>query len=333
MSSIEKAIERLIAKNKAKEQESVFGSVENNEVKISEPENKVINKREQEKKPVPVKGTSVREPQRRPVEEKKVIPEPVRVESTEKRICHVNFEELEQAGFLAPNTSRRRLSEEYRVIKRPVLMNAFGHGAAPVENGNLVAVTSSVAGEGKTYTSLNLAMSIAMELDTTILLIDADVIKRSMSSLLGLENETGLMDLLKDPGKDLSEVILATDLPRLKVMSAGSTTSNPTELLASGRMRRLVSELSARYSDRVILFDTPPILETTEASVILDMMGQVLVVVEASGTHIQTVQSAVKIINPEKVIGMILNKNRYKHADSYYGGYYGAEEKSSEDLQ
>jgi len=327
MSSIEKAIERLIAKNQKQKNDDGFGVVEDIDKQMPATKEAVT--------PVPVNRQKVEaEPvvETAPLNEDK--PETIVSQSTarnvvddrEKKICHLDFTQLDHAGYLVPDTKRQRLSEEYRIIKRPVLMNAFGQGAAPVEHGNLVSVTSSTAGEGKTYTSLNLAISIAMELDTTILLIDSDIIKTSLSRLLGVEKEPGLMDVLRNPDCDLSDVILATDLPRLKILPAGNTSRNPTELLASSRMRSLVKEISERYSDRIILFDAPPLLETTEASVIAGLMGQVLVVVEAGGARTDNIEAAVKVINPEKVIGMILNKNRYASSSNYYGGYYNAEE-------
>jgi len=319
MSSIEKAIERLIAKNKQEKAEdnTSFGTVEdiagaNNETVTEIPAtaaSKVIDAN-------PVVETSSSRI------EKNIAPE---VTPSEKKICHMDYARLDEAGFLTPNSKRNKLSEEYRIIKRPILKNAFNLGAAPVENGNLVVVTSATAGEGKTYTSLNLATSIAMELDTTILLVDLDIIKRSLTMQLGLENELGFMDILKDPSKDMSDVIMGTDLSRLKVLPAGQLPKNPTELLASGRMRSLIKEMAERYSDRIILFDAPPLLETTEASVIISLMGQVLVVVEAGGVPTDVLKTAVSQIGQDKVIGMILNKARYANS-GYYGGYYGVEQ-------
>ncbi len=317
MSSIEKAIERMIAKKKkARNDGEDFGVVEDikqDGVEYSESEQSAVSSRSSV---VSTSGT---------IENGK--PSHAKQESgnfSEKRICHFDFRKLEKSGFLTPEKRKRGQEEEYRVIKRPILQNAFNQGAAPVEKGNLIAITSALAGEGKTYTALNLAISMSMEVDTTILLVDGDVIRASMSKQLGLGDEPGLMEVLRGK-KELSDVILASDMPNLKILPSGRLTENPTELLSSKRMRSLIQELSERYSDRVILFDAPPLLETTEASVIADMMGQVLVVVEASRTGNDKIKSAIEKINPGKVIGMILNKNRMYSEGDYYGGYYGSD--------
>lgn len=312
MSSIEKAIGRLIEKKRGQYNDKDFGTVEENV--------------DEQQTPVEATVGSNANKISDDVSSRVTFSNTKASDFKEKKICHLDFRKLDESGFLTPMTRRRKLSEEYRILKRPVLMNAFSKGAAPVENGNLVVVTSAKAGEGKTYTAFNLAISMAMEMDTTVLLVDADVIKTSLSHQLGLGDEKGLMDLLNKSIGDVSEVILATDIPRLKILPAGKLPANPTELLSSKRMLELTRELASRYPDRVILFDAPPILETTEASAVIDLMGQVLVVVESSATTTDIIQAAVNQIDPQKVIGMILNKNRYAGASHYYGGYYGAEE-------
>jgi len=314
MSSIEKALERLIAKKNVDIKTDGFGNIEDIDKTVDQLETKVpaaeamspaVDAKKQES--IPAKPRADLDVQ----------------QFKEKRICHLDFTKMDEAGFLVPDTSRRRLSEEYRIIKRPILMNAFGHGAAPVDKGNLVGITSARTNEGKTYTTLNLAISLAMELDITILLVDTDLLKCSLTKQLGLENEPGLMDVVKSSSMDLSDVILATDLPRLKVLPAGTRSKNPTEILASTRMRNMINEMSDRYSDRIILFDTPPLMETTEGNVIVNFIGQVLVVVESSVTPSNIVKDAVSQISSDKVIGMILNKSRQPGSGGYYGGHYG----------
>lgn len=246
-----------------------------------------------------------------------------------KKICHLDLGKLKQAGYLIPGSDNKRLADECRIIKRPLLRNAFGKGAAPIEKGNLIAVTSAYSGEGKTFTSLNLALSIATEMDTTILLIDSDVIKKSLSKMLGLQNEPGLIDILRDKNLDPGNVILSTDIPGLKVIPAGSTHDHPTELLASVNMRKVTRELSERYADRIILFDAPPLLATTEASVVTHLMGQVMLVVEAGTTSEDAIKSAVEQLNTDKkVVGMILNKSRNSNGSNYYGGYGSGDEET-----
>ncbi len=234
----------------------------------------------------------------------------------------LDYVALEQLGFITPVHKIEYLEEEYRVIKRPVLMNAFGKGAAPVPKGNLVMVTSSMPEEGKTFTSFNLAMSMASELDLTVLLVDGDVIRASLSKTLNVEGYAGLTDILEGKAEGIEEVILSTDNPKLKIIPAGRRQSYSTELLASDRMAYIAEELSARYPDRIIIFDAPPLLATTEATVLVNLMGQILLVVEAGKSKMHEVKAALSNISDDKVVGLILNKSR-KNAAGYYGGYYG----------
>ncbi|MFV2057077.1 MAG: XrtA-associated tyrosine autokinase, partial [Thiohalomonadales bacterium] len=236
-----------------------------------------------------------------------------------------DYTALSQQGFLIPNSERSTIAEEYRSLKRPILMNAFGKGAVPVENGNLIMVTSSVPGEGKTFSSLNLAMSMAMERDKTVLLVDCDVLRASMTKLLGLKDRIGLLEVLKSSSVSLNDVIIKTDIPNFSIIPAGQPQLNSTELLASEEMERITFDLSARYPDRIILFDAPPLLATTEASVITELMGQIIMVVECGGTLHGTVTEALAQLNKDKIIGLLLNKSRRTARSEYYsgGGYYG----------
>jgi exopolysaccharide/PEP-CTERM locus tyrosine autokinase len=207
-------------------------------------------------------------------------------------------------------------------------LNAFGKTPVPVERSNLVVVTSALPNEGKTFTSINLAMSIAQERDTTVLLIDSDLIQKSVTRFFGLEDVEGLTDVLLDSGKDLSTVIGRTNVPRLRILPSGRGHPEATELLASEQMERLAAELSARYPDRIVLFDSPPLLATSQAAVLADWVGQILVVVEEGRTTQPAVQEALDLLSPDKVIGMVLNKCRGEGGRRNYGGYYGRESRA-----
>ena len=197
--------------------------------------------------------------------------------------CHIDLERLERHGFITPLTQRRASVKELQLLKRPLIKNAFGLGAGgAVENSNLVMVTSALAGEGKTFVAMNLAMSIALERDTTVLLIDSDVVRPALSRLLGLDAEPGMTDLILDRNLSVGDVIKSTNIDKLRVIPAGRRYVHSAELLASEEMHRLAVELSGRYPNRVVLFDAPPQLATAEASVLAHWMGQILVVVEES---------------------------------------------------
>lgn len=238
------------------------------------------------------------------------------------RYVELDLARLDAMGLVVPSAPRSQIAEEFRVIKRPILANAHGKGAAPVNNGNLIMVTSSVPGEGKSFNSINLAMSIAMELDNRVLLVDADVARPSILNLLGLPPARGLMDVLLDEGVGLPDVMLRTNVEKLTLLPAGMPHKNATELLASGAMRSLLVELAHRYPDRIIIFDSPPLMVTTEAPVLAQSMGQLVLVVEAGRTTHTMVKQALAKIQGCPVKMLVLNKARYARTDGYYG-YYG----------
>jgi protein-tyrosine kinase len=244
-------------------------------------------------------------------------------ERHEKTVFHVDLESLHNKGIITLDDLRSTKSEEYRRLKRPILQNIFGKSAQLVPNGNLVMVTSSLAGEGKTFTVLNLAMSMALERDTTILLVDCDVVNPTLSRTFGLQEHIGLMDYLVDDKMMVSDIIVNTDIHQLRLIPAGLPHSQSTELLASNRMRSLTEELSKRYSDRVVLFDAPPMLLASQATVLSQLMGQIVLVVEAENTTHDTVRQTVDLLDPDKAIGMVLNKARKISSSGYYGEYYG----------
>lgn len=230
---------------------------------------------------------------------------------------------LAKMGYLSPDEPRSRISDEFRVIKRPLLA-AAGRRDEPAtdDRSSLIMVTSSLPGEGKTFVSINLAISLAMELDTTVLLVDADVSRPSVLSRLGLQTSPGLLDLLTDPQLTVSDVLLRTDIGKLTILPAGRPQGHATELLASDAMRRLLDELASRYSDRVLVFDAPPLLPTTESRVLATLMGQVVLVAEAERTTERVFSQALATIETCPVVHPLLNKIERSEVASYYG-YYG----------
>ena len=242
----------------------------------------------------------------------------------------VDRDALRRAGFLAPEDYERRLAEEYRRIKRPLLANAFGIGAAQVPYGNLIMIGSALSGEGKTHTCINLALSIAMEKDRTVLLVDGDVAKPTVSEVFGVADQPGLLDALEDGHAGLHQMLLHTDLPRLRLLPAGRPRPSATELLASDRMRELCHELSERYPDRIVLFDSPPLLATSEASAIAAAVGQVALVVASGVTPRSAVRDALDHLNPEQAVNVILNKQRQESQGGYYGYGYGYGQKQDD---
>jgi receptor protein-tyrosine kinase len=241
----------------------------------------------------------------------------------ESKQVEIDLARLASMGYLTANTARSRLADEYRVIKRPLLTNALQKSPTRVELGNLIMITSAVPGEGKTFTAINLALSMAMELDTTVLLVDADVARPSVLERLGLPRTKGLMDIVTEPGLDPADVLLRTNIERLSILPAGTHHPRATELLASDGMNRLLEELASRYEDRILVFDAPPLLPSTESRVLATHMGQVVVVVEAERTQRSLLIQALATIESCPVVMTLLNKVASSEVGSYYYGYYG----------
>ena len=237
------------------------------------------------------------------------------------RRVELNGEAMAQAGIINPNLPRSKIADQYRVIKRPLIKNAMGKGASILHNGNLIMVTSALPGEGKSFTSINLAMSIATELDNTVLLVDADVARPSVMRMLGLPAGPGLLDLVLDDKMDMSSVLLKTNVDKLTILPSGTPHPRATELLASASMIRLLEEMAARYSDRIIVFDSPPLLITTESRVLATHMGQVVLVVHAGKTLQSEVKQALATIEACPVKLLLLNRSSALFKGGYGYGY------------
>lgn len=231
---------------------------------------------------------------------------------------------MRASGMVTAAGGRTSLVEDFRIIKRPLLKRAFGERKPSENPANLIMVTSSLPGEGKTYCAINLAMSIAMELDHTVLLVDADVARPSVLSTLGLPVQRGLMDLLVDDKLDVSDVLLRTNVDTLSILAAGTSTPRATELLASSSMASLVQEIANRYPDRVVIFDSPPLLLTSEARALASHMGQIVVVVEAQRTTQHAVGEALHQLEGCPNVNLIYNKTRdIPGIEETYDYHYG----------
>ncbi len=230
----------------------------------------------------------------------------------------VDFAELRAQGRLAPDGLAQRTEEEFRRIKWP-LLNAIARreGAKPALN-NLILVTSAVPGEGKTFTALNLALSLAREPDIEVLLVDGDVAQPTLSASLGITARRGLTDVVADQGLDLSNIICPTNVDRLFVAPAGARRDNSPELLASARMTSLMEELAQRVAPGVVVFDSPPVLATNEAQVLSRYVGQIVMVVRADQTEQRLVTEALSLLDRTKPVSAVLNKVESSLISRYY---------------
>jgi receptor protein-tyrosine kinase len=237
------------------------------------------------------------------------------------RFVDIDLERLKQRGFVTPDAPKSQIADEFRVIKRPIIRNAQARSPTPIRNGNLVMITSALPAEGKTFTAINLAISVAMEFDNTVLLVDGDVAHPSLPDILGLPPSPGLLDLLTRGSIDVADALVKTNIEKLTVLPAGSRHRRATELLASEQMASLLRELGSRYSDRIIIFDSPPLLATTEARVLATHMGQVIMVVAANSTTRHAVSQALATVENCDIVLMMLNKASKTDVGDYYGYY------------
>jgi exopolysaccharide/PEP-CTERM locus tyrosine autokinase len=244
-------------------------------------------------------------------------PPPPIAETRRSREVQVDFSRLAAAGFITPDGPRTKITEEFRLIKRTVLAR---RSQSTLPNANLILVTSSAPQDGKTFVSLNLALSLASERDLRVLLIDADLPKPSIPSTLGIEAERGLIDVLTDDGVDMADVLLRTNIDGLTVLPGGRQHALSTEILASQRMARFVDEVARRYGDRIVIFDSPPVLATSEPSVLAQHVGQVVFVVRSETTDVTAVRAALDILGNAPV-GFVFNASRRQFGTAQFGYY------------
>ncbi|MEP4889828.1 MAG: XrtA-associated tyrosine autokinase [Aliiglaciecola sp.] len=253
-------------------------------------------------------------------------PETLSYETSKEKFIPLTH--IQKEGFVS-NMGRNTINEEYRAIKRKVLSNAFGPLSKTLSNANIVMVTSPNPNEGKTFTAINLALSIALEQDKTVLLVDADVLRPSVMKTIDQPFESGLMEYLLGEVDDLSDVIHHTSLDTLRIIPAGKSHHLSTELLASEKMLESVSEFANRYPDRVVIIDSPPLLGINETAILANLAGQAVVVVQEGKTSLNRVSQAVEHLNPDMAKGFVLNKSKQNNSDGagYYGYYYGSDDK------
>lgn len=235
----------------------------------------------------------------------------------------INAGRLKEKNILTLNNDNVLIAEEFRLIKRSLLINAFTGGDNAIENGNIIMVTSSLPDEGKTYCAMSLALSMAKEKDLNVLLVDADVSKPDVMKTFGEKNHKGLIDVIGDDSVDLRDCIVKTDLKNLSILPAGKKHSFTTELLASEKMGKIIDELAQRYHDRVIVIDSPPALASSASSVLAMHVGQILFVVEAERTSEEEVKEAIQLVKSCKNINLILNKAKFHTGSKRFGSYYG----------
>ena len=245
-----------------------------------------------------------------------------RARYSESREVTIDLDHLRRGGFIVPDDAPTRVAEEFRIVKRQLLRRAVTAVSESSDNGNMILVTSTQPGEGKTFCSINLALSIASERDLTVLLVDADVARPQLLSALGIEADRGLIDVIVDDRTDLSDCLLRTNIENLSILPAGRPHPSATELLASGKMSSLVQELGRRYEDRIVILDSSPVLASSAPSVLALHVGQIMFVVEADRTRETQVMEALSLVSECQDISLLLNKSRFMGGKVRFGSYY-----------
>jgi exopolysaccharide/PEP-CTERM locus tyrosine autokinase len=219
----------------------------------------------------------------------------------------LDLKRLQHEGYLTPATMTSALAEEMRLVKRSVL-HQYRRAARP--HANVILVTSSRPGEGKSFLSINLAMSLACEYDLRVVLVDGDFARPDLMERLGVGERDGLLDVTADSRRDLSEVLLRTDIDSLSLIPSGKSRELASELVGSARMGQLVDELASRYPDRLVIIDSAPLLGDSGAAILSEHVGQIVFVVESDNTDRDTIDAALEMIPAEQEPQIVLNKNR-----------------------
>ena len=232
---------------------------------------------------------------------------------------------LERAGMVDWSRTRTRISEEFRLVQRQILRSAFGPGAEPGFS-NLLLVTSSRPGEGKSFMATNLAGSIARQGDHHVLLVDADSKRDSICYSLGLAQARGLLDLAANPKLDPAPLIVKTPIERLSILPVGRERERSAELFSTKEMTRLIQSLGRRYADRLLILDAPPCLSTSDPAVLAQVVGQILFVVEADITQRDEIEASLDLIQACPTITMVLNKQQISSRYTFgaYSSYYSS---------
>lgn len=244
------------------------------------------------------------------------------------RRIHFDVTALRELGYQPESSRERQFADHYRQIKRPIIEKAqIGAGEKGGPSPRLIMMASALPGDGKTFTSINLALSMARERDVSVVLVDADLPKPHVSRVFGVDSEAGLLDALCDPAIDPNSLLIPTDAGSLSILPAGKPNEAATELLASDRMAAIVAALLAGNPRRIVLFDSPPLLLSSESRALADIVGQIVLVVRSGSTPRQAVLDVVEQLGEDRPLSLVLNQGRVGPS-AYYG--YGTQAKDGD---
>lgn len=327
MSTIEKALQKK-TEDKIKSQEKSHGTsidraMAKDDSNKQTPPDKLANQNNSERAPYVESQTTARKKKTSSVAADDASVKPKK-EDKKSNHFEIDVQRLEDLGFVSVYSTRRLINEEYRAIKRKLLQNGFGAISSTLNNSNIIMVSSGKPGEGKTFTAVNLALSIAAEKDKTVLLVDADVLRPNVSKTIGVEPKEGLMEYLLDEKNDISEVMYTTNVDKLRIIPAGRSHHLSTELLASQKMHDTIDEIAKRYPDRVVIIDCPPLIGINETAILASFAGQAVIVTEEGKSRMSDIAAATAQLNPDMAIGFVVNKAIVSVSENqgYYGYYY-----------
>lgn len=251
-------------------------------------------------------------------------PEPEPRPALTDGIAAIDRAMLAERGFIVPEHAAGGLAEEFRLVKHQLLAGIARHVSLPDAKRRTVMITSGQPGEGKSFCAINLALSLAGERDVEVLLIDGDVARPDALATLGIPDDgPGLVDALADPSADPEAFVLRTDVPGLSVLPAGRKANDVPELLASDRASDLLARLAAADSRRILLFDSPPALLASPATVLAGHVGQVLVVVRADRTTEADLRETIGLLDACDHVGLLLNGAAIAVNGRKFGAYDG----------
>jgi protein-tyrosine kinase len=240
------------------------------------------------------------------------------------RFAAIDRDRLRASNMIDPDGPVTGLSEEFRIVKRQLLLAARGgKGLEPVDRGERILICSAHPNEGKTFCAINLALSMASEKDNRVLLVDADFAKPSVLARLGIPSSPGLMDALADPSVDVEDYVIATDIEGLSILPAGAQTNQDTEYLAASRAEAVLNKLTEHDPARIVIFDSPPALAASPASVLALQVGQTVVVVHADVTTDSALRDALSLLSGCEHIQLMLNRAKFSPTGRKFGSYYG----------
>ena len=289
---------------------------------VPEPQPEVVTPEVLSQPPVAAPVATTQPPARAVAGSALVAPvQPVQFKGPSHRVSRQHLREL---GLIEPEAAVTALLEEFRIVKRQLLFNAGqlqqqGMGYAAQR----VLICSPHPGEGKTFTAVNLALAIAAEKETEVVLVDADFAKPSVLSSLGLPGGKGLMDALSDPSIDVADCVLGTDISGLWVLPAGSATTSDSEYLASSRTRQVLDRLIEGAPNRFVIFDSPPALAASPAAELAKYVGQAVVVARADRTGHGALEDAIRLLAACPNIQLLLNAVHFSPSGRRFGSYYG----------